>query len=181
MGMQLMRSEKNDDTLIAYSSKTQQLCLLAAAACLASYGLYLIISFDLTQVRAWIGIAVIVVASHEFMVVLATVPYKGPLIKADETGLFIYGQTVSPIRWEDIASAEHGSLWGEKRAPSMYVLRVSKDSRYLIQPSRANFYTGRVLRLSSFGTTASGADIRRVLKARVPALLWHIESDATDT
>lgn len=175
-----MRSEKNDDTLIAYSSKTQQLCLLAAAACLASYGLYLIISFDLTQVRAWIGIAVIVVASHEFMVVLATVPYKGPLIKADETGLFIYGQTVSPIRWEDIASAEHGSLWGAKRAPSMYVLRVSEDSRHLIQPSRANFYTGRVLRLSSFGTTASGTDIRRVLKARVPALLWHIESDATD-
>ncbi len=176
-----MRREKNDEALVACSSRTQQFCLLAVAACLVSYGLYLFTSFDLTQARAWIGIAVTVVASHEFMEVLATVTHKGPLIKADETGLFIYGQTVSPIRWEDIASAEHDSLWGAKRAPSMYVLRVSKDSRQFIRPSRANFYTGRFLRLSSFGTTASGADIRRVLKARVPALLWHIESDATDT
>ncbi|MBK3778065.1 hypothetical protein GAY31_28770 [Azospirillum brasilense] len=173
-------AESKDDVFVAYASRPRQIFILLVQAFSAAWGFYLLKVSEISALGAWLGIATIVVsviASTETMSLLIC---KGPMIKADKSGLFIYGQTIQPVPWEDIASADHGMVLNTPGVPTTYILKVAEAGRHRLRPSYASAYTRRRLRLSSFGSTVSGNDVRRILKIHVPHLLWHIASDKAD-
>lgn len=173
-------AESNDDVFVAYASRPRQFLFLSLQVFSAAWGFYLFKISEMSALGAWLGIATVVFSVMASTETISLLIRKGPMIKADKSGLFIYGQTIKPVPWEDIASADHGMVLNTPDVPTTYILKVTEAGRHRLRPSYASAYTRRRLRLSSFGSTASGKDIRRILKMHIPHVLWHIASDRGD-
>ncbi|WP_145682638.1 hypothetical protein [Azospirillum brasilense] len=173
-------TENGDDSLVAYSSRFEHFAALISNISVTVLGFFLFKTSELNELSGWLSIIIIVFGCIKSAENLSLMIHSGPIIIADKNGLFVYGQTVSSIKWVDFKSAEHSMMWGTNGIPYTYNLRISNDRKNLVRRSINSFYTSRVITLSSFGSTASAKDIRRALKAYVPNLLWHIESDRMD-
>ncbi|WP_162801316.1 hypothetical protein [Azospirillum brasilense] len=173
-------AESKDDVFVAYASRPRQLLILSVQTFSAAWGFYLFKISEMSALGAWLGIATIVVSVMASAETISLLIWKGPMIKADANGLFIHGQTIQPVPWENIAAADHGMVLNTPGVPTTYILKVAEAGRHRLRPSYASAYTRRRLRLSSFGSTASGNDVRRLLKIHVPHLLWHIAADKAD-
>ncbi|WP_188259873.1 hypothetical protein [Azospirillum tabaci] len=170
----------DDDVLVAYASWRWQIFALSLHVLAATWGLYLFKVSEILALGAWLGVIIIIVSIIGSAEIISFLFHKGPTIKANKNGLFIYGQTMQPVPWENISSADHGMALSTPDVPTTYILKVAETGRNHLRPSLASAYTRRHLRLSSVGSTASGKDLRRVLKIHVPNLLWHIASDTAN-
>lgn len=180
MDVESNTAASDDDVFVAYASQRWQLFILSLNVLAAAWGLYLFKVSEISAPGAWFGVAIIIASIIGSAEIISVLLHKGPTIRADKNGLFIYGQTAHPVPWENIASADHGMALSTPDVPTTYILKVAEAGRHRLRPSLANAYTRRHLRLSSVGSTASGKDVRRVLKLHVPNLLWHIASDTAD-
>ncbi|MBK4719019.1 hypothetical protein JJL56_09065 [Azospirillum sp. YIM DDC1] len=170
----------DDDVFVAYALWRWKIFVLSLNVLAAAWGLYLFKLSKISAPGAWLGVVIIIVSIIGSTEIISLLFHKGPTIKADKNGLFIYGQTMQPVPWENISSADHGMALSTPDVPTTYILKVAKAGRNRLRPSLASAYTRRHLRLSSVGSTASGKDVRRVLKIHVANLLWHIASDTAD-